>query len=232
MIQYEEKELQKLRLSLVTMMDYTKDQLQKAKEAILNDDLDLAEEVKHNEAKVNAFELSLNRDCENYLALHQPVAGDLRLLIVLIKSVTNTERIGDHAYGIAKFVLDNEFQLSKELIKKLNIEAVFDQAEDMLNDVIEAMENEESGLARKVFRKDKFIDNANLEATDIIKTFYAENPDHDLIDGLYLFRAINKLERVGDQIKNIAEEIIFYLEAKVLRHAKKKHKLDSPKDQQ
>ncbi len=221
MVQYQEKELQKLRLSLVVMMDYTKDQLQKAKKAIITHDLDLAEEVIHNENRVDAFELSINNDCSNYLALHQPVAGDLRLLIALIKCVTNTERIGDHAYGIGQFILDFDSGFNEELIDKLELETIFDKADDMFGDVIEAMENEDAHYARKVFRKDKFIDNKNLQSADVIAKFYSENKDQNLMDGLYLFRTINKLERVGDQIKNIAEEIIFYLEAKVLRHSKK-----------
>jgi len=221
MVNYQEKELQKLRLSLVVMMDYTRDQLQKAKKAMVTQDLDLAEEVIHNEARVDAFELSINSDCSNYLALHQPVAGDLRLLIALIKCVTNTERIGDHAYGIGRFVLDFDSQFNKELIERLELENIFDTANDMFGDVIDAMENEDADYARKVFRKDKFIDNKNLQSADVIAKFYSENKNQDLIDGLYLFRTINKLERVGDQIKNIAEEIIFYLEAKILRHSKK-----------
>jgi len=221
MVNYQEKELQKLRLSLVVMMDYTRDQLQKAKKAMVTQDLDLAEEVIHNEARVDAFELSINSDCSNYLALHQPVAGDLRLLIALIKCVTNTERIGDHAYGIGRFVLDFDSQFNKELIERLELENIFDKAYEMFGDVIDAMENEDANYARKVFRKDKFIDNKNLQSADVIANFYSENKSHDLIDGLYLFRTINKLERVGDQIKNIAEEIIFYLEAKILRHSKK-----------
>jgi len=221
---YQERELQKLRLSLVVMMDYTKDQLQKAKRALINEDLDFAEEIIHNEARIDAFELSINSDCENYLALHQPVAGDLRLLIALMKCVTSTERIGDHANGIAKFILNLHSHYSKDLIKKLELAAIFDQAEDMFENVIDALENEHADYARKVFRKDKYIDNKNQESANIISAFYSQKKDEELFNGLYLFRSMDKLERVGDLIKNIAEEIIFYLEARVVRHSKNKNK--------
>ena len=218
---YQEKELQKLRLSVIVMMEYTRDQLQKAKKALLTEDLDLAEEVVNNESRVDAFELSINNDCENYLALHQPVAGDLRLLIALIKCVISTERIGDHAHGIAKFMLDLDSHYNQEMIKQLRVEEIFEKIEDMFEDVINAMENESSDNARKVFRKDKFIDKRNLESADALAAFYKENTNEELINGLYLYRTIGKLERVGDLIKNIGEEIMFYLEAKVLKHSKK-----------
>ncbi len=218
---YQEKELQKLRLSLVVMMDYTRDQLKKAKNALIDEDLDLAEEIINNEARIDAFDISINRDCENYLALHQPVAGDLRLLIALMKCVTSTERIGDHAKGIAKFQLNLNTHYSKKLIKELDLVKIFDQADDMFGDVIDALENENTGYARRVFRKDKYIDNKNLDSGGIIADFYSKH-NEELLHGLYLFRIIGKLERVGDLIKNIAEEIIFYLEAQVLRHSKNK----------
>ena len=220
---YQEKELQKLRASLVKMFEYTREQMRKAKTALLTENYDLAEEVINNESRVNAFDLSINSDCVNYLALHQPVAGDLRLLIALIKCVTSTERIGDHANGIAKFLLDLNSPYSQEMITELQVEAIFDQAEDMFADVTDALENENADYARRVFRKDKFIDNKNLESPDLIANFYSQNKkkDEELINGLYLFRTIGKLERVGDLVKNIAEEIIYYLEAQVLSHSKK-----------
>lgn len=218
---YQEKELQKLRLSLVVMMDYTRDQLKKAKKALIEEDLDLAEEIINNEARVDAFDISINRDCENYLALHQPVAGDLRLLIALMKCVTSTERIGDHAKGIAKFQLNLHTHYSKKLIKELDLVTIFDQADAMFGDVINALENENADYARRVFRKDKYIDNKNLDAGSIIANFYSKN-NEELLHGLYLFRIIGKLERVGDLIKNIGEEIIFYIEAKVIRHSNNK----------
>ncbi len=217
---YQEKELQRLRLSVVLMMDYAKDQMQKAKKALLNEDMDLAEEVINNEARVDAFDISINRDCENYIALHQPVAGDLRLLVALMRCVTSAERIGDHANGIAKFLLNLNSNYSKQLLEELDMARIFDNAIEMLENVIDAMEDENADIARQVFRKDKFLDSKNLESAQIIADYYVKDKNEDMLSGLYLFRTIGKLERVGDLIKNIAEEIIFYLEATVLRHSK------------
>ena len=217
---YQEKELQKLRLSVIAMMEYTREQLNKAGKAILEENLDLAEEVHYKEAKVDALDISINHDCENYLALNQPVAGDLRLVIALMRCVSSIERIGDHANGIAKFLLDSKSDYSKELIEKLEMAALFNTTNEMFENVIDALEDKSTEFARKVFRKDKYIDNKNLESADIIADFYTKK-DEEIWSGLYLFRTIGKLERVGDLIKNIAEEIIFYLDAEVLRHSKK-----------
>src|SRR5690242_1751281 len=99
-----EQELQKLKGYMREMMELVQNQMEKAKDAILNGDKELAQEVIYYEKRVNAYELKIDRDCENLLALFNPLAVDLRFVLANFKINTHLERIGDSAEGIAKYV--------------------------------------------------------------------------------------------------------------------------------
>src|ERR1700757_1395148 len=102
-----EHEIGSVKKELVNMWILVQSQLNKAKEAMVNFDKDLAREVLVKEKRVNSFELKIDRDCENIFALHCPVAIDLRFLLAALKINTNLERIGDIAAGVAKYVIDS-----------------------------------------------------------------------------------------------------------------------------
>src|SRR6201993_1417439 len=102
-----EHEIAAVKRELVSMWILVQSQLNKAKEAMVNFDKDLAREVLVKEKRVNSFELKIDRDCENIFALHCPVAIDLRFLLAALKINTNLERIGDIAAGVAKYVIDS-----------------------------------------------------------------------------------------------------------------------------
>src|SRR5476649_2031671 len=102
-----ENELTALKKELVSMWILVQSQLNKAKEAMVQYDKDLAREILIKEKRVNSFELKIDRDCENIFALHCPVAIDLRFLLAALKINTNLERIGDIASGVAQYVVDS-----------------------------------------------------------------------------------------------------------------------------
>jgi len=212
-----ESELGKVKQSAFEMMVIVKNQLKKCKEAFLTSDNELALDVMHNEKRVNGYELLIDNDCENIIACFNPVAIDLRLVLATLKINYHLERIGDNAEGIARNVLDLQAKWNPDLIKALDLVKAFDMADEMLGCIVEAYEKEDTALARKVFEKDLFIDaitdRAIITIADYLKTNHA-NIEKDL----YLLLIHRKLERTGDLIKNMAEEIIFYVEAKVLKH--------------
>lgn len=212
-------ELQKLKKDMLEMFGLVQAQLQKAKNSLLTLDKDLAREVIVNEKRVNSFELKLDRDCENIIALFNPVAVDLRFVLASLKINNNLERTGDIAEGIAKFVLNIKLEPEKELVEKTRITEMFDTGIIMLGQVMNAFENEDTILARSVFKQDEVLDDININANNAVADFIRAHNDR-INQSLYLLSAIRKLERVGDQCKNIAEEIIFYIEAKVLKHSK------------
>ncbi|HET7817747.1 MAG TPA: phosphate signaling complex protein PhoU, partial [Bacteroidia bacterium] len=183
-------------------------------------DKDLAREVVLNEKRVNSYELKIDRDCENIFALFNPVAVDLRFVLAVLKINNNLERTGDIAEGIGKFIVSEKSPFDPTLLEIAQVQKMFDESISMLNQVLSAFETEDTSLARSVFKQDEILDAINVNANNVIAEFIRNNPDK-LEQSLYILSTIRKLERVGDQAKNIAEEIIFYVEAKVLKHGKK-----------
>ncbi|APG59224.1 phosphate signaling complex protein PhoU [Christiangramia salexigens] len=203
------------------MFDLCRKQLKKSREAFINHDNDLAEEVLHAENRVNSLDLRIDRDCERFIALHNPVAVDLRFVLALRKINFDLERVGDHAYGISKYIVEVDTPVDTKLLEKLRFEEMYDSALSMLDDIQIAFNDEDATKARKVFKKDKLLNKINLNSFNVIAEEVKK--DSSQIDQyLLLFSVIKKIERVGDLITNIAEEIIFYMEAEVLKHSKKK----------
>jgi phosphate transport system protein len=215
-----DSELRLLKDDMIEMFRMVVSQLEKAKHALITLDKDLAREVIVNEKRINSFELKLDRDCENIIALFTPVAVDLRFVLASLKINSNLERIGDIADGIAKFALSIKLMPEKELLEKTRLIEMFDVAIQMLHHVKDAYENEDTRLARSVFKMDDTLDQINMDANTAVADFIRSHIDR-INQSLYVLSTIRKLERVGDQCKNIAEEIIFYIEAKVLKHSRK-----------
>ena len=214
-----ENELQHLKDNLIEMWTLVKNQLSKAKEALINDDKDLAREVISVEKRVNSFELSIDQVCEHTIALYNPVAIDLRLVLAILKINNNLERQGDFAKGIAQFVIYFDAPFDKELLEVSRIVEMFDENMIMLVELIDAFKNENGTIARKIFKRDELLDEINDKTTAVIANYIRNNMENTE-QALQVLSMIRKLERTGDHSKNIAEEIIFYTEAKVLKHKK------------
>jgi phosphate transport system protein len=210
-------ELKQLKTDMVEMFHMVSLQLSKAKDGLVNFDKDLALEVMEKERRVNSFELKLDRDCENIIALFNPVAVDLRFVLACLKINNNLERNGDIADGIARFVLKIKTEPDKQLLESARLVEMFTIAIEMMTDVSLAFETEDTKLARSVFKRDAMLDEININANNAVAEFIKGNNDR-INQSLYVLSTIRKLERIGDQCKNIAEEIIFYIEAKVLKH--------------
>lgn len=216
-------ELGKLRQNLLGMWNLVISQVSKAEEALNYHDRNLALEIKANEKRVDAFELNITLGCENILALFSPVATDLRFVLSVLKIAYNLERTGDYAKTIANIVLDLEKPLPSEAIKKSGVPEMFTVTLTMLHDIQRSFETGDTALSRLVFSKDEELDGINKGAYRNFTELIRENPDE--IDALlHLLSVVRRLERIGDQSKNIAEEIIFYLEADLIKHNKSKRK--------
>jgi phosphate transport system protein len=216
-----DSELEQIKQQVIEMMDLVKSQLAKGKDAVLTFDKDLVHEINANENRVNAMELNIDRDVENALALYSPVAVDLRFVMASFKISADLERLGDNAVGIAKYINNVDTQLEQKNLDRIRFTEMYENALMILDDVFEAFEKEDTKLARKVFIKDAVLNEINSNAANIAIALIQENPDK-IQNYIYLLSIIRKLERVGDLAKNIAEELIFYIEAKVLKHKKKK----------
>ena len=210
-----------LKEDLEQMFQLVTTQLTKAKEALTKFDKDLAREVVQIEKRVNGQELQIDRTAENFIALYAPVAIDLRFVLAVLKINNNLERIGDIAEGISKYINETDKPFDTTLMEESNVMPMFEAAMKMLADTKLAFETEDTSIARKIFKSDDYLDHINIEAINNLTLAMHSDPSK-ISDALYIISIIRKLERIGDQLKNIAEEIIFYIEAKVLKHAARK----------
>ena len=215
-----DSEIHRLREDIIEMHRMIRTQLVKCRSALTSFDRDLAKEIVATERRINALELKIDRDSENILALFNPVAVDLRFILAVLKINSNLERIGDHAEGIARYVLDLDKASDPVYLEKYRVEEAFEAAVSMLDDSLNALLQENTALARKVFLKDEALDQLNKNAT-LITLDLIQKQSPDPLHYVNTMSIIRKLERCGDQTKNIAEEIIFFIEAKVLKHGSK-----------
>ena len=163
--------------------------------------------------------MKIDSDCEDIIALYAPVAVDLRFVLAMYKINTNLERLGDFAESIARFAgnLPEGAPVDPQLIKETRVEEMLHELLSMLTLSQEAFEKESSEIASRIFLKDNLIDEINHNSTKIIADYIEKHPGSALV-GLYMAGVIRKMERFGDHCTNIAEELIFYLDAKVMKH--------------
>ncbi|MBP6064597.1 phosphate signaling complex protein PhoU [Bacteroides sp.] len=221
MVKFIESELMLLKKEVDEMWTLVYNQLDRAGESVLTLDKELARQVIVRERRVNAFELKIDSDVEDVIALYSPVAIDLRFVLAMLKINTNLERLGDFAESIAHFVLRCEEPiLEAELLKRLRLEEMNKQVLSMLELAKRALNEESIELATAVFAKDNLLDDINSDATTILAEYIKEHPD-SIHSSLNLISVFRRLERSGDHITNIAEEIVFFIDAKVLKHSGK-----------
>jgi phosphate transport system protein len=180
---------------------------------------DIAAQIIETEKRVNAMELEIDERCENIFALYNPVAIDLRLVLALLKINSNLERIGDVAASVARFVSKSHTSVYEVLLEKTHALTMFEEASDLIEDVLVAFETENTQLAESIFTRDRALNELNKAAKAEIIAYIKNNPQA-VEECLNVLSVIRKLERAGDQSKSIASEIIFYVEAKVSKHQK------------
>jgi phosphate transport system protein len=220
-------ELERLKTKLLEMWDLVEYQLQSGREAMITADTDLAKLIIKRDRKVNQFDVKIDRMCENFFALFTPVAVDLRMVLAVLKINANLERIGDTAEGIARFAQKLEAPIDKELLEMTQVLPMFEEALAMFEDCRIAFKDNDPKLAKELIKRDKILNKIYRKSDAVVTKYMTKHPDR-ISESLALLSIIKKLERVGDQVTNIAEEVIFYREAKVVKHRqdKKKKKKD------
>ncbi len=215
-----EFELKELKEQLNEMWKLVLSQLEKTKEAFMTHNTDLAYEVMSREKRVNGLDSSIDSSSEDYIALYAPVAIDLRFVLSIIKISDTLERIGDFANGICRQIIEEGYeQLEKSFIEELKVEDIFSIVTSMLYDSYAAFNSENTKIAGKILATDDQVDKLYSEALEPIANYIKTHPEH-AIKALKTLIVLRKLERVGDHCSNIVEEIVFYIDAKVLKHKK------------
>lgn len=208
------REIESLKQKILEMGGLVEDRVRKACSIIADRDQDQANNLLNSDWEIDDMEIVVEEECLKILALHQPVARDLRLIVAIIKINNELERIADLAVNIAKRVLTIE--------KKLNVDFNFDyqpmaeKALEMVKVSLDALVSEDADLARKVFHMDEEVDRyRNLAYKTVIEEIDKHREDGAGLVNLYLIA--RHLERIGDRTNNIAEEVIYLVEGEIVR---------------
>jgi phosphate transport system protein len=210
-----ERELNELKAKLIAMGTTVDEQFSAACRALFEADLPLAERVIEGDKEVDALDNEIERDCQRMFALTQPVAMDLRLLMSALKMNTQLERIGDIAVNIAERVLPlaqyNRFLLQTRLSEMAKISRI------MVNDSLESFVRGNADIATRVLESDDVVDKLDRQ---IFQHMVREmESDHTLIvPASHIMILSRHIERMADHATNIAEDVIFLLEARLVRH--------------
>jgi phosphate transport system protein len=200
---------------LLRMADVVDEQFANALNALFRRDEALAAEVRRRDDEVDAFEMEVDRFCERILALHHPVADELRVIITAVKINTDLERIGDHCKNIAKNtprVLN-----APGALQATRLQEMADAARGMLREVQEAFVRRDRTLAQRILAQDERVDRLYKENFAALVAHGREHPE-DLEAVAHLLTASKGLERISDHAKNIAESVIFLIEGVDVRH--------------
>ena len=226
MVKFIESELVQLRREVDQMWTLVYNQMDQARQAVMTLDRQLAQQIVVRERRVDAFELKIDSDVEDFIALYNPVAVDLRFVLAMLKINSDLERIGDYADGIARFVRDIDVQeIDDRLLQDLQVDTMFTLVLNMLEELQEAFNEEDAEKAAAVLGMDDQLDRIKRASGGILTDYAKHNPD--AIPLCFEFGGVfRKLERTGDHLTNIAEEIVFYIDAKVLKHNDSQEKSD------
>lgn len=218
MVKFVENELIAIKNEVSDMWLLVQQQLENAFEALRNHDEELANSVASREKRVNAFDLKIDSDIEDFIALYNPVAVDLRFMLAMLKINNNLERIGDYADSIARFVVSNAISdADKQLFNAKELTDMYEQVLQMFTTTYKALETSNVSLAKSVIEKDDLLDSLNKKALDKLAE-YAKDYPSAIRFCLEIAAILRKLERTGDHIINLAEETVFYIDAEVLKH--------------
>jgi len=213
-----DRELESLRSRVVAMGGLVESQVNDALTALREHNAELAEYVIRTDHRVNAQEVGIDEDCTYILARRQPAAGDLRMVMAIIKTITDIERIGDESEKIARATLDLESAsfASIELLMQ-QIDALGLMVVGLLREALDAFVRMDMEAAVKIARKDKDIDKRYFELlSELIAHMKTEPAGVEEFQSLIW--VIRALERIGDHSKNICEYIVYLVRGKDVRH--------------
>ena len=212
-----DKAEENIKHSLTLMWQLVAKQISDARMAIINFDKQLANEVIVRERIVDNYELQIDKYCEQFTALQNPVAIDLRFVLAHLKMNSNLERIADLAEGLATYVV--KYQSEAYGKERYHIADMIELVVRMLELAYQAYLSENSSLAMKLLVMDKDVDDKYSEAMEILAKDVTNKPYEQCREMMYLANTLRRIERMGDRCTNLAENIIFHLDAKQLKHA-------------
>ena len=209
------EQLTDLQARLVAMAGDAEAALAMAVEALLTRDVDRAAQVMAGDREIDRQEVEVEEACIRLLALQQPMAGDLRMLTATLKISNDLERVGDHAVNIAEAAI--RFAKGHTIVPEPELVEMARLTRAMLGDAVEAFIRRDPAAARDVCLRDDRVDALHRSVFRIVLTHMMENPTA-ISDGMELTSTSRNLERVADLATNIAEDVVFLVEGKSIKH--------------
>lgn len=210
-----EREIGKLKKSILALAAVVEESVKQAVIALQKRDVTLAKKIIEGDLAVNQKEVELEEDCLKILALHQPVAADLRFIVAVLKINNDLERIGDLAANMADRVISLENCTAHEV--PFDLGTMAEKAELMLEKALDALVNFDLELANEAIKLDDEVDQMHKDSFAEIKAKIKQDPEQ--IDALISYLSISRyLERIADLATNIAEDVVYLIEGKIVRH--------------
>ncbi len=209
------EELVQVKSRLLAMSGEAEAALEMAVEALLERAPEKAMSVINGDRRIDAMEVQIEEQVINLLALQQPMARDLRTLTSALQIANDLERVGDHAVNIAESA--ERLGASRAIAPEPEIVEMARLASGMLTDALEAFVRGDAAAAREICRRDDNVDALHRSVFRILLTFMMEDP-HMISAGMELFLVSRNLERVADLATNIAEDVVFLVEGKSIKH--------------
>lgn len=209
------RDIDKLKKNILALSAVVEDSVRKAVVSAENRDSIMAKSVIERDKEIDAMEVDLEEECVKILALHQPVAMDLRFIIAVLKINNDLERIGDLAANIAQRVI--YLSEHQNITTPATITQMMEKVQPMLEKSLDALVNMDRDAATEVLKLDDAVDEIHRNAYHGIQRRMKQNPEHlsELIQWLSVSRC---LERIADQATNIAEDVIYMMDGEIIRH--------------
>ncbi|HEU5170524.1 MAG TPA: phosphate signaling complex protein PhoU [Gemmatimonadales bacterium] len=208
-------ELSHVKVRLLTMSGEAEAALGLSVEALLERDPEKARRVIQGDRIIDTMEMEVEEMCANLLALQQPMARDLRMLLSALKIANDLERVGDHAVNIAQSA--ERLAQTRPIAPEPEIVEMARLTREMLSDALEAFIRGDAAAGREICIRDDKVDALHRSVFRILLTHMMEDP-HTIGAGMELFLVSRNLERVADLATNIAEDVVFLVEGKSIKH--------------
>lgn len=212
-----DQELERVRARVLLMGGTVEEQILRALQALATGDLELARKVVADDHRINTMEVELDEECSTIIARRQPTASDLRLLMAVIKTITDLERIGDEAQKIARMA---ELIYGPDRVpppRTVDIKHVATVALDMLRMALDAFARLDVTTAAEVVTRDQQVDEEFRSILRQLITFMMEDP-RTITHSLEVLFVAKAIERIGDHAKNMSEYVVYMVKGKDVRH--------------
>ena len=210
-----QQETQDLKNRVLSLADQVEQTLDEAVSSVMNNDLQLAQRIISSDRKVDAAEVEIEEECLRLLEVYQPESIDLRLIITVLKINNDLERVGDLAVNIAERAL---FLAKKEKKHAIDFSDMAYKVKRMLKNSLEAFVQMDPTIAHAVCAADDEIDDINREMYRTVKAAIRQEPE-DINTWISLLTVSRCLERIADLATNLAEDIIYLINGRIIRHA-------------